>query len=1150
MSAVEQSETLAKALSQAGATAGWSAASKLLPRRPYPGLRPFEKAEWPIFRGRDRLVQDILTILARNHFASIIGPSGSGKSSLVKAGVLATLERRHGLMGVQWRTAEMRPGVAPLWSMADGILRALRPKLVKDGELPEAEVARIRALIDISEDGLAVIMREFELEESENFLLLVDQFEEIFRYRSEEEDAERARLIELLLAVADDKPSGLYVVTTMRSEYLGDCPRFTGLAETLNETHYLVPRMNEEELRQAIVEPAEIKQGSIQHELVERLIEDVRSQKDQLPILQHTLLWMWIQEEEKRQSEGLNAGAGIHLGLAQYEQLEAGRSAGSPERVRNALSRHGDRILDGLSAEEQKVAEVMFRRMVEVEEHSNRLRRPTRAGTVAGLAKVSLDVVQRVVDAFRAADASFIRANRERVTENTSIDIMHESLIRQWDTLDRWVRQEKAAYEVYSELCRAAQRMHEGHGSLLRGHELSQALRWASQEQRTRLWARRYGGDLDAAMKFLMESEETDEQLRRREEEQLRVENERLRQLAKARRRFTQLAAAAAAVALILATLAGIGFLQARVAVIETQASSFWSRLELSRDPLGPEDVGTLWDLAGADDEVRVAFVRQMADDPRLLRQFGRNPQPIARAVGLRWPQEAREIARQSAEYVASEQFDPKHTDPFELIAYTGALAPLQQWLGPAVTQAVRANIAETINDLAQKEELTDTWLEALAETVGVFGMYFDPAAIEPAWERLRREIGATSAPNRVQRITRAIEVMARTLTPEERLQTVRTLAPLLGQDIYSPWAKAIPRALLALVPMLDAGQAEAVWSAVPPAIARAATNDRDSSYLLALMRLAEALGDAEDEKITESFGQALTAQLAQPNEPPQRTALVRAAVPLLSRRNDSARILASIVAQDVLVLDQVGAGSDPAHNAILRRQVLRNAEYALRRASSTLDGAHRERHSKEVWRIIHEDWSTKLAPDVRANYYRRAAQVRLLEALASSLPPEAVALARTDLLSMLPHTEDYLAREAIARGLAALAPRFSDPERHEALSAAKIALAKTGSTDEAIAWARATAALLPAEPHAATAEIVEMLKYPTAVDAPSHILLSALMTAWPKEYEPTPGRMLPDQNLVDWLEDHLPADDRLTTGSPPRPPSLEPIDAGLLPRS
>ena len=500
----------------AGHTHRPRAAATLLPRRPYPGLRPFEKAEWPIFRGRERLIQDILTILAENHFVSIIGPSGSGKSSLVRAGVLATLERRHSRMGVRWRTGTMRPGASPLWSMADGILRALRPEMVAaDGELPAAEVARLRVLIDASEDGLATAAREAGLEEDENFLLLVDQFEEIFRYRAGHEDPERTRLIEVLLAVANRKPPGIHIITTMRSEYLGDCSRFKGLAETLNETHYLLPGMTEDELRQAIVEPAEIKDGHIEEALVERLIEDIRGQEDQLPILQHTLLWMWIQEEERQQQERPADDAAIRLGLADYEQLEAGRHGVKAENVKNALSRHGNRILEGMPPEERRVAEIMFRRMVEVEDHSNRLRRPTQCGTVARLAQVSLEVVQRVVDAFRAEDASFIYASRRRVTDDTSIDIMHESLIRQWDTLDRWVRREKASYEVYNDLCRAAQRMGEGAGTLLTGLALSRAQHWLHEEQPTRLWARRYGGDFDAAIRFLTDSEEAEEQRQR-----------------------------------------------------------------------------------------------------------------------------------------------------------------------------------------------------------------------------------------------------------------------------------------------------------------------------------------------------------------------------------------------------------------------------------------------------------------------------------------------------------------------------------------------------------------------------------------------------------------------------------------------------------
>jgi hypothetical protein len=305
--------------------------------------------------------------------------------------------------------------------------------------------------------------------------------------------------------VAADRPPGIHVITTMRSEYLGHCARFPGLAETLNETHYLLPQMTQQELRQAIVEPAELKNGRIEEKLVDRLINDVRSQEDQLPILQHTLLWMWIQEEESRQPEEPGEQAPIELGLAEYKQLQAGATA------KTALSRHGDRVLEGMSTEERRVAEVMFRRLVEVEEHSNRLRRPTRCGTVARLAQVELDVVQRVVDAFRAEDASFIYGSRQALTDDTSVDIMHESLIRQWDTLDRWVRREKASYEVYNDLCRAAQRMQEGHGTLLAGLALSRARHWLYEEQPTRLWARRYGGDFGAAIAFLTASEEAEE---------------------------------------------------------------------------------------------------------------------------------------------------------------------------------------------------------------------------------------------------------------------------------------------------------------------------------------------------------------------------------------------------------------------------------------------------------------------------------------------------------------------------------------------------------------------------------------------------------------------------------------------------------------
>ena len=1161
----------------AGQTHRPRAAATLLPRRPYPGLRPFEKAEWPIFRGRDRLIQDILTILAENHFVSVIGPSGSGKSSLVRAGVLATLERRHSRMGVRWVTGTMRPGVSPLWFMADGILRALRPDIVgADGELPVAEVARLRVLIDASEDGLATVAREVGLGEDTNFLLLVDQFEEIFRYRSDEEDHERTRLIEVLLAVAKNKPSGIYIITTMRSEYLGDCSRFKGLAETLNETHYLLPGMTEDELCQAIIEPAELKNGHIEDVLVERLVEDIRGQEDQLPILQHTLLWMWIQEEERLARDGLDGGVTIRLGLPAYEALEAGGPGEKAENVKNALSCHGDRILAGMPPEERRVAEIMFRRLVEVEEHSNRLRRPARCGTVARLAQVPLEVVQRVVDAFRADDASFIYASKRRLTDDTSIDIMHESLIRQWDALDCWVRREKASYEVFNDLCRAALRMRDRAGTLLAGLALSRAQHWLDEEQPTRLWARRYGGDFDAAMRFLTDSEDAEAAARRQEEERLRLQTEleqralraRLEEqtkLAHERRRFTQLATAAAVVCSTLAAVATGGFIYAQnqavradkaaneatalvARVSEATATSLLYRLKSVRDPIETDIITALWDLTAQDEKIRVEVVRQVMTKHELRQQFGLKPQPIFRAVGLKWPNAAREIVKKRIAHIASDQFELRTANPSDLVTYVRALASLHQWLDPTVVADAKRKLARGINDLARQEELDDKQLRTIVEAVAVFGKRLhDPAAIAPAQDRLRREIGVSAAltdpsNRRARAIGRAIEIMSPILTREERLQAVHYLVPLLGQNINSWPAQAIPRAMTELLPKLDPSQVSEAVRAVPAAIAIAAVakSDQGSAYLLGLIRVVETLARTGNPVATEAFSQALVAQFALPNKPVQRAALALAALPLLENRNaNSAPAFLSAVAAVTLLPDETPGSLSPA-----RKVALADAEGALRQALAARDDAQKEGQSGAALRLLRTDLSTTPHPSTQSNLYRRAAQARLLEMLSQSLTEKEGTTAAADLRALLALAKDYLTRDAIARAFAALSPKLPPSERKDALTAAKQALATTGSSEEATAWAHAITVLLPAEPRAATAEIVEALKYPTATEAPSVILLEALSNVWPEDYKTIAGKTLPDQSVLDWLQAHLPADYRLT--DPPPRPQLEPTDAGF----
>ncbi len=392
-------------------------------------------------------------------------------------------------------------------------------------------------------------------------------------------------------------------------------------------------------------------------------------------------------------------------------------AAAKAENVKNALSRHGNRILEGMPPEERRVAEIMFRRLVEVEDHSNRLRRPTQCGTVARLAQVSLEVVQRVVDAFRAEDASFIYASRRRVTDDTSIDIMHESLIRQWDTLDRWVRREKASYEVYNDLCRAAQRMGEGAGTLLTGLALSRAQHWLYEEQPTRLWARRYGGDFDAAIRFL-----TDERGSRGAAaagaERGRGSGapagrgaaappERAGAAGSARppRGTDQAGQGTPAVHAARDDRAGVGFVLAAGAALASatgtsrRSARVWRRRGRAREArptpprasacrsgtrrqggdrghgglvLAPAQaisrsdraghhhraVGS--DAAGREDPGRAGAPAD-GESRAACSSSASRPQPIVRAVGLRWPDAAREIVKQRLAYVASDAVRPQH---------------------------------------------------------------------------------------------------------------------------------------------------------------------------------------------------------------------------------------------------------------------------------------------------------------------------------------------------------------------------------------------------------------------------------------------------------------------------------------------------------
>jgi tetratricopeptide (TPR) repeat protein len=357
---------------------------------------------------------------------------------------------------------------------------------------PEA-IASLQASLRRGPLSLDEVWQDAQLPTGTRLLLLVDQFEELFRYYQQGEVEETAAFVALLLASYQDP--NIYVIITMRSDFIGDCAAFYGLPEAVNEGLYLTPRLNREQLSDAMALPATVFEGEVEEGLVNRLINDAGNDPDQLPIVQHALMQMWTVAKNS-----LAAGEECILTPAHYEQIGG---------FKKALSNHADTAYGELATSQQKIAEILFRNLSERDSSKRDTRRPTQLGEIARLAEVEWQEVVPVVEAFRQEGRNFLVPPQGKVLEpDTVIDISHESLIRQWRRMQNWLNQEAEAAELYMRVEETARRWRKSKAALWRSPELEHALAWREQVQPTIQWAGRYGQDFALAMDFLAASEE------------------------------------------------------------------------------------------------------------------------------------------------------------------------------------------------------------------------------------------------------------------------------------------------------------------------------------------------------------------------------------------------------------------------------------------------------------------------------------------------------------------------------------------------------------------------------------------------------------------------------------------------------------------
>lgn len=477
---------------------------------PFPGIRPYQEGEEYLFFGRENQVDRMVDTLFANRFLAVVGSSGCGKSSLVNCGLRPAL--RGGMMtgvGTDWRIAQFRPGSDPIGAMTQA--------LSEDGVLFSdfrAEGMRLDEIVEttlrMSRLGIADLFRQAPLPEDTNLLIVVDQFEELFRYRRLVSDrkmdefgiSEEATAFINLLLEARHQSERIYVVMTMRSDFLGDCPQFVGLPEAINDGQFLVPRMTRDERRLAVTGPIRVGGAEISPVLLTRLVNDVGDNPDQLSILQHALNRTWSHWEESTGRRGpIDQEHYRHIGT-----MEA------------ALDQHANQAYESLQSERHReICKQLFKILTDTASDSRGIRRPTKlgpsakatheSGTICELVEARPGEIKKVIDVFRSPGRSFLMPPYEEpLTHETVIDISHESLMRVWEKLREWAEEEARSAQMYRRISETASLYQRGAAALWKDPDLMLALTWRNKERPTEAWARLYDQGFDNAMAFLDQS--------------------------------------------------------------------------------------------------------------------------------------------------------------------------------------------------------------------------------------------------------------------------------------------------------------------------------------------------------------------------------------------------------------------------------------------------------------------------------------------------------------------------------------------------------------------------------------------------------------------------------------------------------------------
>jgi WD40 repeat protein len=458
---------------------------------PFPGLRPFAPEESDLFFGREKESSEVLNKLLASRFITVIGASGTGKSSLIYCGVLPKIRDIGQKESSSWRVITFRPGNDPFGNLGE----AMSEQISVSG-LQKVNAENIVLDMHLNANGIAYVLKKHLINGNEKILLLIDQFEELFRYSAQSTGGTKGRqgaeFVEKIVSAVTGPDPGIFTIIAMRSDYIGECSHYQGLTELINNSNYLLPHMDREKYRQAIEGPVKYAGASIESKLTETILDDIGERTDQLPVLQHAMMRTWTYWQELEEPDR-------PISFTDYDAVGT---------MSDAMSRHANEAYDELDAKGKEICEKMFKTITEKDTDNKGIRRPSSVNTIKSIVQCSSRELFEVIEKFRIPSRSFLTPGQNiSLNDESIIDLSHESLMRLWDRLKEWVDDEASSVQMFLRLSETSAMYQQGKTGLWRQPDLQLAINWRDRHKPTLAWAQRYDPAFERAMVYLRTSE-------------------------------------------------------------------------------------------------------------------------------------------------------------------------------------------------------------------------------------------------------------------------------------------------------------------------------------------------------------------------------------------------------------------------------------------------------------------------------------------------------------------------------------------------------------------------------------------------------------------------------------------------------------------